>query len=141
MLRSHSGEAITERAVEAYSQIEDPRLREIVAALIRHLHTLVKEVGLREQEWEFAWDFMARMARFTGPERNEFLLLADVMGISQLIDVIDHDRPASAVGFALVGPFYRANAPVLGRGESTVSSETAGERVRITGRVYDLTFN
>jgi hypothetical protein len=69
MLRNHSGEAITERAVEAYSQIEDPRLREIVAALIRHLHALVKEVGLGEQEWEFAWDFMARMARFTGPER------------------------------------------------------------------------
>ena len=85
MLRSHSGDSITERAVEAYSQIEEPRLREVMAALIRHLHALVKEVRLGEQEWEFAWDFMARMARFTGPERNEFLLLGDVIGISQLI--------------------------------------------------------
>ena len=75
MLRGHSGDSITERAVEAYSQIEDPRLREVMAALIRHLHALVKEVRLEEQEWEFAWDFMARMARFTGTERNEFLLL------------------------------------------------------------------
>jgi catechol 1,2-dioxygenase len=139
MLRSHSGDSITERAVEAYSHIEEPRLREITAALIRHLHALVKEVELREQEWEFAWDFLARMARFTGPNRNEFLLLADVTGISQLLEVIDHDRPASAVGFALVGPFYRANAPALERGESIVSPDTAGERVRITGRVYDLT--
>jgi catechol 1,2-dioxygenase len=139
MLRSHSGDSITERAVEAYSHIEEPRLREITAALIRHLHALVKEVELREQEWEFAWDFLARMARFTGPNRNEFLLLADVTGISQLLEVIDHDRPDSAVGFALVGPFYRANAPVLERGESIMSPGTAGERVRITGRVYDLT--
>ena len=139
MLRSHSGDSITERAVEAYSHIEERRLREITAALIRHLHALVKEVELREQEWEFAWDFLARMAQFTGPNRNEFLLLADVTGISQLLEVIDHDRPDSAVGFALVGPFYRANAPVLERGESIVSPDTAGERVRITGRVYDLT--
>jgi hypothetical protein len=130
MLSSHSGDSITERAVAAYSRIKEPRLREIIAALIRHLHALVKEVRLGEQEWEFAWDFMARMSRFTGPEHNEFLLLGDVIGISQLIEVIDHDRPETAVGFALVGPFYRANAPVLGRGASTVSPATAGERVR-----------
>ena len=45
MLRSHSADSITERAVEAYAQIEDPRLREVMAALIRHLHTLVKELS------------------------------------------------------------------------------------------------
>ena len=56
MLRSHSGDSITEQALEAYSQIEEPRLREVMAALIRHLHALVKEVRLSEKEWEFAWD-------------------------------------------------------------------------------------
>ena len=139
MLRSHSGDSITERALEAYSRIEDPRVREVVVALIRHLHALVKEVRLSEQEWDFAWDFLARIARFTGPDRNEFLVLADVIGLCQLIEVINHERPDSAVGFALVGPFYRANAPVLGKGESIVSPDTVGERARITGRVYDLT--
>ena len=89
MLRSHSADSITERAVEAYSQIEDPRLREVMAALIRHLHALVKEVRLEEQEWEFAWDFMARMARFTGPERNEFLLLGACLGISIQVTSMD----------------------------------------------------
>jgi catechol 1,2-dioxygenase len=81
------------------------------------------------------------MAAVTGPERNEFLLLADVIGLSQLIEVIDHDRPDSAVGFAPVGPHYRANAPVRARGESIASPDTPGDRVRITGRVYDLTTN
>lgn len=139
MLRSQSGDSITERAREAYSQIDDPRLREVVVALIRHLHTIVKEVRLSEQEWDFAWDFLARMARFTGPDRYDFLVLADVIGICQLIEVINHERPDLAVGFALVGPFYRENAPVLGKGESIVSPDTMGERTRITGRVYDLT--
>jgi catechol 1,2-dioxygenase len=141
MTRRNTADSITERAVGAYSQIADPRLREIVTALIKHLHALVKEVRLTGPEWEFAWDFMARMAAVTGPERNEFLLLADVIGLSQLIEVIDHDRPDSAVGFALVGPFYRANAPVRARGESIASPDTPGDRVRITGRVYDLTTN
>jgi catechol 1,2-dioxygenase len=137
----NTGDSITDRAVGAYSQIADPRLREIVTALLKHLHALVKEVRLTGPEWEFAWDFMARMAAVTGPERNEFLLLADVIGLSQLIEVIDHDRPDSAVGFALVGPFYRANAPIRARGESIASPDTPGDRVRITGRVYDLTTN
>ncbi len=69
---------------------------------------------------------------------KDSLLLADVIGVSQLIEVIGHERAQSAVGFALVGPFYRANAPVRHRGESIVSDGTAGDRVRITGKVYDL---
>jgi catechol 1,2-dioxygenase len=64
-----------------------------------------------------------------------------VIGVSQLIEAINHARPQSAVGFALVGPFYRANAPLRKWGGSVASAETEGERVRIAGRVYDLTTN
>jgi len=78
------------------------------------------------------------MAQFTDDKRNEFLLLADVIGISQLIELIGHQRSQSAVGFALVGPFYRADAPCRRRGESVASDDTAGDRVRITGKVCDL---
>jgi catechol 1,2-dioxygenase len=132
------GDALTEKAVEAYSQIEDPRLSELTAGLIRHLHAFVKETRLTDQEFEIAWTLMAQMAKFTGDERNEFLLLCDVLGVSELIDAINHQRPPSAVGYALVGPFYRANAPRRQRAQSIVSDDTAGKRVRITGRVYDL---
>jgi catechol 1,2-dioxygenase len=138
MFASDPGARLTEKAVKAYAGIEDSRLRELLARLIRHLHGCVKEVRPTEQEWEFAWTFMKRMAEFTGDERNEFLLLADVIGISQLVELIGHDRSVSAVGFALVGPFYRANAPFRLRGESVVSADTAGDRVRISGKVYDL---
>jgi catechol 1,2-dioxygenase len=132
------GDALTEKAVKAYSQIADPRLRELTAGLIRHLHAFVKEAKLTGQEFETAWTLMAEMAKFTGDERNEYLLLCDVIGVSELIDAINHQRPRSAVGYALVGPFYRANAPWRKRSQSIVSDDTEGQRVRVSGRVYDL---
>ncbi len=134
-------DALTEKVLTAYSQIENTRLRDLVTGLIRHLHAFVKEARLTGGEFEAAWTLMAEMAKFTGVERNEFLLFCDLAGISELIDAINHPRPQSAVGYALVGPFYRANAPLKQRGESIASDGTIGDRVRITGRVYDLTTN
>jgi catechol 1,2-dioxygenase len=131
-------DALTENAVKAYSQIADPRLRELTAGLIRHLHAFVKETKLTDREFEIAWTLMAEMAKFTGNERNEYLLLCDALAVSELIDAINHQRPPTAVGYALVGPFYRANSPWRKRGESIVSDDTEGKRVRVSGRVYDL---
>ena len=96
---------------------------------------------MTDEEWEFAWDFMERMAEITGPERNEFILLADVLGVSQLIETLNHEEPAQPVGFALVGPFYRANAPFRERRSSTASKDTPGARVRISGTVFDFKKN
>ena len=144
MHEDNVGDALTEKAVTSYSRIEDTRLRELVGGLIRHLHAFVKEFKFTDQEFETAWTLMAEMSKFTAESedgRNEFLLFCDVVGISQLIEAINHARSQSAVGYALVGPFLRANAPLRRRGESIVSEDTKGDRVRITGRVYDLTTN
>ncbi len=128
----------TQRVLNAYAQIDDRRLRAIVAGLIKHLLAYVNEIRPTDQEFEFAWDYMGRMAAKTGPERNEFLLLADVLGVSQLVESLNHDEPGTPVGFALVGPFLRANAPFRGRGAADMSDDTPGARVRITGKVYDF---
>jgi hypothetical protein len=82
----------TEKVLKAYSNIEDPRLKSIVALLIKHLHACVKEMKPTDEEWEFAWDYMRRMAAITGLERNEFLLFGDIIGVSQLIET---QSPAS----------------------------------------------
>lgn len=131
----------TPRVLTAYERIDNPRLRSIVSSLIKHLHACVKEISPSDQEFEFAWDFMERMAAMTGPERNEFLLLADVIGVSQLIESLNHDKPGQPVGFALVGPFLRANAPFRERGAADMSDDTPGARVRISGKVYDFHTN
>jgi catechol 1,2-dioxygenase len=136
-----AGQALTERVLKAYANIENPRLKFIISVLIKHLHACVKEMNLTDDEWEFAWDFMERMAAMTGPERNEFLLFADVIGVSQLIETLNHEKLGQPVGFALVGPFLRANDPFRETGASIASEDTPGTRVRISGRVFDFETN
>ncbi|SDY83331.1 dioxygenase [Nitrosomonas sp. Nm33] len=137
-MNNSTSQALTERVLQAYSRIENPRLKSIVSSLIKHLHACAQEMRVNDEEWEFTWDFMARMAEKTGPERNEFLLLADVLGVSQLIEMLNHEEPGQPVGFALVGPFFRANAPFRERGASIASEDTPGTRARISGRVFDF---
>lgn len=136
-----SYESFTEKVVNDYSDIKSPRLKSIVSSLIRHLHEYIVETRITDQEYEFAWDFLKRMADMTGPERNEFILFADVVGVSQLIETLNHESPNQPVGFALLGPFYRANAPFRERGGTIASDDTAGKRVRIFGRVLDYESN
>lgn len=140
-MNTESGRALTEKVLKAYSHIESPRLKAIVSLLIKHLHACVQEMKLTDEEWEFAWEFMARMAEKTGPVRNEFILLADVIGVSQLIETLNHEEPGQPVGFTLVGPFFRANAPFRERGTCTASEDTPGARVHISGRVFDFAGN
>jgi catechol 1,2-dioxygenase len=131
-------EKFTENVLDAYAAIDSPRIKELIQALIKHFHSYIKETNLLESEWEFSWNFFAEMAKFTHHDRNEFLLLADVLGVSQLIEMINHQRPTNSVGFALVGPFYRANVPLRQKGESIASIDTLGKRVTIRGSVFDI---
>lgn len=129
---------LTDRVLNAYSKIENERLKFIVSGLIRHLHEYVKDTRVTDAEFEFAWEFLKGMAEMTGPERNEFILLSDVIGVSQLIETLNHEDPDQPVGFALVGPFYRDGAPFRQRGASIAGEDTPGTRVRISGKVLDF---
>lgn len=134
-------EKFTQKVLDAYSEIENPRTRQLIQILITHLHSYVYETTLSEQEWEYTWCFLAKMAQYTNEERNEFLLLADVLGVSQLVEMINHERPENAVGYALIGPFYRSNAPLRRKGECITTYSAHQKKVTISGRVYDLISN
>ncbi|WAK02270.1 dioxygenase family protein [Methylobacter sp. YRD-M1] len=131
----------TEKVLKAYSDIDNPRLKSVISILIKHLHACVKEMKVTDKEWEFAWDFMKRMAEKTSPLGNEFLFFADVMGLSQLIEILNHGEQEQPVRVALVGPFFRANAPFRERGASIASNDAPGARVRISGRVFEFENN
>jgi catechol 1,2-dioxygenase len=134
---SDTPESITRRALAAQDGIADPRLRALVKGLIEHLHAYVTELRPTDEEFEAAWTFLAQMAAATTPERNEFVLLLDVLGVSQLVDTVAHP-PQGGVGYSAIGPFYRSDAPWRERGASIASDATPGTRVAITGRIYDL---
>lgn len=128
---------LTQRVIDAYAHIENPRIRELVQCLIKHWHSYVVETGLREEEWEDIWKFLTRMAEKTVEGQNEFILAADVLGVSQLIEMINHPPEKTKVGYALLGPFYRQNPPWRENGECIATEDTLGERVHIAGKVFD----
>lgn len=118
----------------------DPRLREVMAAAIRHLHAFAVEIDLKPDELQIGLDFLVAVGRATGPEKHEGILLADILGIATLVQ-LENARDALAAGGtepALVGPFWRANQPLRPSGSSISSPDTPGPRLRVYGRVMDL---
>lgn len=118
----------------------NPRLREIMTALVKHLHGFVKEVELTQSEWETAIDFLTRTGQICDAQRQEFILLSDTLGVSMLVDAIQHRRPKLATENTVFGPFHVDGAPVLEMG-SNISLDGKGEPCRYQGRVLDLDGN
>jgi hypothetical protein len=85
-----SEERSAEVVAAAFAGTPDPRLRELTTALVRHLHAFVKEVELTEAEWGHAIDFLTRTGHLSQGGRQEFILLSDVLGVSMLVDTINH---------------------------------------------------
>jgi catechol 1,2-dioxygenase len=115
----------------------DPRLREIMAALVRHLHGFAREVQLRPEEWEQAIAFLTRTGQMCSAERQEFILLSDVLGLSMLVDAINNRRPEGATENTVQGPFHVPGAPQRAMGD-TITLDGKGESCRFEGRVLDL---
>lgn len=119
----------TEAVLEAWSANPDPRLKEIVDAMVRHLHGFVREVRLTEKEWEAAIRYLHECADISSPERSEFILTSDVLGVSSLVDTLNNRRPQGATENSVLGPFYVAEEGALGAvPEIDVGGDLIGER-------------
>ncbi len=131
-------QAFTDRVLKQYQQFDSSRSQVVTQSLIKHLHAFITETQLTSHEWEMIWQALMDAAVFSAKtNRNEFLLFADVLGISQLVEIINSHRPDDAVGTALVGPYYRANAPMRKLGDAIMPEDTVGVRVEIQGTVFD----
>jgi len=132
----NSADAVNERMGEEVS----PRLAEIMESLVRHLHAFAKDVNLTQAEWEAAIGFLTETGRMCSDERQEFILLSDVLGFSMLVDAINNRRPDGATENTVFGPFHVAGAPERQMGD-TVSEDGKGETCLFEGRVLDLDGN
>ncbi len=115
----------------------DPRLRRVMEAAIRHLHVFIKEVEPSEAEWEAAIAFLSEAGRISVGGRQEYILLSDILGLSMLIDAINHRRPSGATETTVLGPFYLPDAPDLPMG-TNLCRDGKGEPCLYSGRVLDL---
>jgi len=114
----------------------NPRLATVMASLVKHLHAFAKDVELTQQEWGVAIDFLTRTGQMCDENRQEFILLSDTLGVSMLVDAINHRRPSGATENTVLGPFHVADAPHYPMGQN-ISLDGKGESCLFEGRVID----
>lgn len=136
--RNQSEDDITAEVVARFAATPDPRLRQIMLALIRHLHGFVKEVQLTEAEWFQAIEILTEAGHMCSDKRQEFILFSDTLGVSMVVDLIAHRKPDGATESTVFGPFHRLGAPELPPGGNIAPLDRKGAPTLVRGRVLDL---
>jgi hydroxyquinol 1,2-dioxygenase len=130
-------EELTAKVLASFAGCADARLRDLMQALVRHAHDLVREVGLTPAEWEQAIGVLTRTGQITDDRRQEFILWSDSLGVSMLVDAIEHTLPAGATESTVLGPFYVPGSPLREYG-ADITREAAGMPALVHGRVLAL---
>src|SRR3954464_5055357 len=118
----------------SFEHTPDPRLREVLTSLVHHLHAFVKDVELTEQEWGVAIDFLTRTGQLCDDVRQEFILLSDVLGVSMLVETINHRTGGPPTEWTVLGPFHMVESPPRELGEN-IALDGKGTPCLVTGRV------
>src|SRR3974390_253434 len=130
---------VTDAVIEAVSRTEDPRLREILLALVKHLHGFVREVRLTEREFQQAVGIIAAMGQKTTAAHNEVVLMAGSLGVSSLVCLLNNGNNGQTETQAnLLGPFWRDDQPLSASGDSLVRSPTPGPGLIVRVAVEDI---
>jgi catechol 1,2-dioxygenase len=134
-----SGELFSEErsadvVAASFAGTPDPRLRQVVTSLVRHLHAFVKDVELTEEEWASAVDFLTRTGHTSDDVRQEFILLSDVLGVSMLVETINHRTGGTSTESTVLGPFHMVESPPRELGDD-IALDGKGTPCLVSGRV------
>jgi hydroxyquinol 1,2-dioxygenase len=136
-MRNTTEQNITTLAVERFKTTPDPRLRQIVTSLVKHLHGFVREVEPTEAEWMTGIQFLTSVGKMCDDKRQEFILMSDVLGVSILVDAINHRLPDAATPTTVVGPFHIHDSPDFDSG-ANMAVGAPGTPLVLTGTVRSL---
>ncbi|WP_369191218.1 intradiol ring-cleavage dioxygenase [Streptomyces sp. R08] len=125
---------VTDEAVASLEGTADPRLKELLTGLIRHLHAFARETRLTQAEWERAIGFLTETGQTCTDTRQEFILLSDVLGLSMLVETINGDHAAGSTESTVLGPFHMTESPVRRLGEN-IDLVGGGEPCVVSGRI------
>ncbi|SOD98260.1 dioxygenase family protein [Blastococcus haudaquaticus] len=128
---------ITDLAVQRWSTAEDPRLGELMTALVRHLHDFAREVRLTEAEWMAAVQWLTATGQISTEKREEFILASDVLGLSMLVVQMNHRLDPAATPATVLGPFHIEGSPELDYA-ADMSDGLPGTPLYLSGTVRDL---
>ncbi len=135
-MRNFDESTLTDAVLARMADAADPRTRQISEALIRHLHAFVREIQPTQAEWAGGIEFLTRTGHLCDGKRQEFILLSDTLGVSMLVDAINHRDRAGATETTVLGPFYVTDPPALPLG-TDISPGRAGMRLWVEGSVSD----
>jgi hydroxyquinol 1,2-dioxygenase len=128
---------VTGLAEQRWGTAHDPRLAEIMTALVRHLHEFAREVRLTEAEWMAGIQWLKRTGQISDDKREEFILASDVLGLSMLVVQMNHRLDPAATPATVLGPFHIDGSPELGYG-ADMSDGVPGTPLYVHGTVHDL---
>ncbi|MDN4987479.1 catechol 1,2-dioxygenase [Bradyrhizobium arachidis] len=129
---------VTAAALAVMERTSDPRLRQIMVSLVKHLHGFVRDVRLTEKEFRDATAIIAELGKLTSDTHNEVVLMAGSLGVSPLVCLLNNgDQGNTETDQSLLGPFWRLNSPRVENGGSIVRSETPGAPLFVNARVVD----
>ncbi len=137
-----SDKEVTPAVLAAMENTTDPRFKEIITALVRHLHAFAREVKLTEPEWERGIGYLAELGQRTNDTHNEAILASDAIGLSTLVCLLNNGKDGNTeTAAALLGPFWRMKSPVTANGGSIVRSQTPGPALFADIQVKDAKGN
>jgi hydroxyquinol 1,2-dioxygenase len=129
-------QALVEQVVASFDNAADARLKQLMQALVRHLHQFLREVRLTEEEWRQAVTFLTDAGHITDGKRQEFILLSDVLGASMQTIAINNQAYANATEATVTGPFFVPGAPLIPLG-GDIAAGAPGQPCWVAGRVTD----
>ena len=129
-----SPQAITQAAITSFAKSDNPRLKQIMQSLVKHLHAFAQETNLTEAEWMAGIQFLTATGHKCDDVRQEFILLSDTLGLSMLLVAMHDGAQSGATEATVLGPFHTPDAPAMARG-SDLSNGAPGQPLYVTGRV------
>jgi len=139
-MRNLTEENITDATLATMENTPNPRLKQVMGSLIKHLHAFIREVEPTEREWLAGIKSLTRIGQKCDDVRQEYILFSDVLGATILVDAINHRRQGDATESSVLGPFYLEGAPEVASG-SDLTGKTEGEPVVVRGHVKDTQGN
>jgi catechol 1,2-dioxygenase len=131
-------EDVTPEVLKVMERTRDPRLREIMVSLIKHLHGFVRETRLTEAEFRGASAIVVELGKLTTDTHNEVVLMAGSLGVSALVCLLNNGGLGQTeTSQSLLGPFWRLDSPRVANGGSIVRSDTSGTPLYVSARVQD----
>ena len=136
-MRNLNQHTITEAVLARHAQTADPRLKQIMTILVKHLHEFAREAHLTEEEWFKGIEFLTRCGHITDDKRQEFILLSDVLGLSMLTVAQNNDKPAGCTEATVFGPFHVEGAPHFELGDD-IANGAHGQPCVVQGTIRGI---